>query len=114
MKTTQSEFKKSKHESVRLSIVVPAFNEEGSLEKLYLELAKVIGRGILLFTFGAGIERGNAYNHCTIKINAYAESGCHETLGINTHFWPDCQTPPATQLLQWMQIYNILQKWSFD
>lgn len=42
MKTTQSDLQKSKHQSVRLSVVVPAFNEEGNLEKLYLELSKVL------------------------------------------------------------------------
>jgi len=42
MKTTQSDLQKSKHQSVRLSVVVPAFNEERNLEKLYLELSKVL------------------------------------------------------------------------
>jgi dolichol-phosphate mannosyltransferase len=42
MKTAQRELQEGQRERVELSIVVPAFEEEGNIEKLYLELVKVL------------------------------------------------------------------------
>ena len=42
MKMAQRELLESQKKRVELSIVVPAFEEEGNFEKLYLELVKVL------------------------------------------------------------------------
>jgi hypothetical protein len=87
---------------IQLSIVIPAYQEEGNLEKLWNELKEVLSSlgltwEIIFADDGSGTRPGNKSKPCTNMTTVSKASGYQETLGINSPYGRVYSTLPATQ-----------------